>query len=102
MQGILVRGLFLVGATWDSARNLLAEAPRDEIYCAMPVLRLVPVVEDEMEGLETYECPVFQNTERSGDDNYLEINLELPTEDPPEKWVLRGVALLNQPPKDLF
>ena len=49
-----------MGATWDGARKVLAEAPRDEAYCAMPVLRLVPVGEEDMDGMETYECPVFQ------------------------------------------
>jgi dynein heavy chain len=75
------------------------ESRREEIFCEMPIVRLVPVPEEEMEGRETYSCPMFQNSERSGDDNYV-INLELPTEEDPDTWVLRGVALLNQQPKD--
>jgi hypothetical protein len=41
----------------------------------------------------------FQNSERSGDDNYI-IALEIPTEIDPEIWILRGVALLCQKPKE--
>ncbi len=105
----MARGLFLVGASWDSENNVVSESPPDELYCPMPVMKLVPVPEaDESEsdgggGGEygdrvLFECPMFQNYERSGDDNYV-MNLELPTALPPETWILKGVALLSQQPK---
>lgn len=48
---------------------------------------------------KSFSCPVFQNSERSGDDNYI-IALDIPTEEDPEKWILRGVALLCQKPEE--
>ena len=70
----------------------------------MPVIRLMAVPEDELEsdenlgdGLSKFSCPWFQNSERSGDDNYIQ-DLELPTEKDPDTWILRGVALLCQEP----
>ena len=67
----------------------------------MPVIRLLAVPEDEVsdepENLSKFSCPWFQNSERSGDDNYIQ-ELELPTEIDPDKWILRGVAILCQEP----
>ena len=41
-EGILVRGLFLVGASWDRSRNIIMEdATSDNLYCEMPVIRSV-------------------------------------------------------------
>lgn len=40
-----------------------------------------------------------QNTERSGDDNFI-TSLDLPTEIEPEIWTMRGVALLCQKPQE--
>lgn len=88
---------------------MIADSKPDQIYCPMPIMRLVPVDEgdDDEEnnnatatagGKKLFECPMFQNYERSGDDNYV-MNLELPTFEPPETWILRGVALLSQKPK---
>ena len=77
------------------------EGDRQNICCEMPVFRLVPVPESDSDAStgKTFSCPVFQNSERSGDDNYI-INLDIPTEEDPEKWILRGVSLLCQKPKE--
>jgi len=44
----------------------------------MPVVRLVPVrdleeeeEEEEEEETHVYSCPLFQNSERSGEDNFI-------------------------------
>ena len=42
---------------------------------------------------------IFQNSERSGDDNYVQ-DLDIPTEIDPDVWTMRGVALLCQEPKE--
>ena len=41
IEGILVRGLFLVGASWNESKNIITgEATFDnKIYCEMPVFR---------------------------------------------------------------
>ena len=97
--GILARGLFVVGSAFDLENNLLVEGDRQHISQPMPIFRLVPVSEDEVNERESYSCPLFQNSERSGDDNYV-LNLNLPTNVDPATWILRGVALLCQEPKE--
>ncbi len=56
----------------------------------MPLVRLVPVHEEEEEEDEeedgsdpSYPCPLFQNSERSGDENFI-MELGLPCEREPE------------------
>lgn len=68
----------------------------------MPIIRLVPVQSDDdddekEEDVKSFTCPLFQNAERSGDDNFI-IDMDLPTELPPEHWILTGTALLCQRP----
>jgi hypothetical protein len=60
--GILARGLYLVGATWDTVNNVLAEGDRQNICHEMPVFRLVPVPDEgsEISSPKTFSCPVFQ------------------------------------------
>ena len=41
--GILVRGLYIVGAEWDADKLVLKDAGRESIFQQMPVIRLVPV-----------------------------------------------------------
>ncbi len=107
----------------------IVEPGRDEIFCKMPLVRLVPVHEEEEKEDEeedgsdpSYPCPLFQNSERSGDENFI-MELGLPCEREPEVkttfslnpflnidtffshsfsqvWALSGVALLCQEPKD--
>ena len=64
---------------------------RDEIFCKMPLVRLVPVHEEEEEEEDddsksselSYPCPLFQNSERSGEENFI-MELGLPSERDPE------------------
>ena len=108
--GILVRGLYLVGAAWDDQNKCLIEGDRDSIYCEMPVFRLVPIKEDDDEEEEadenavkdSYQMPLFQNAERDGDENFI-IDLDFPTGTRhPDDWILTGTALLCQKPIDGF
>jgi len=57
----------------------IVESGREDIFCQMPVMRLVPVRDEEDEeeeeegqgGQHSYTCPLFQNSERSGEDNFI-------------------------------
>lgn len=98
----MVRGLYLVGAEWDHEKNILRDAGRESIFCDMPVIRLVPVHsadddddEDEDNGL--YTCPLFQNSDREGDENFI-IEFDLPTDKPDSYWIMTGTAMLCQRP----
>jgi len=93
-----------VGAEWDHDKNVLKDASRESIFCSMPVIRLVPVhsgddddEEEEEEDDKTYTCPLFQNSDREGDENFI-IEFDLPSEKPADYWVLTGTAMLCQRP----
>ena len=111
-DGIVVRGMYLVGAAWDDSKKCLVEATRDTgISSEMPPFRLVPVKDDDEEEEEeededkeksTYQMPLFQNADRDGDENFI-IDLEFPTGGKhPDDWILTGTALLCQKPIEGF
>ena len=50
------------------------------------------VAEKKPEIGYTYVCPCYKNPARGA--NNLIFAVDLPSGDPPKKWVLRGVALL--------
>ena len=101
----MVRGLYLVGAEWDNEKNILKDAGRESIFYEMPVIRLVPVHsgDEDDDGIEdeefdgTYTCPLFQNSDREGDENFI-IDFDMPTDKPNAHWILTGTALLCQRP----
>jgi dynein heavy chain len=50
-----------------------------------------------------YRCPVYRTSARAGSvttaghsSNFI-LSLRLPTAEPKEKWILRGVALVAEP-----
>lgn len=70
----------------------------------MPVMRIIPVHnpddeddEDEDDDNGTYTCPLFQNSDREGDENFI-IEFDLPTTLPSDHWILTGTAMLCQKP----
>lgn len=70
----------------------------------MPVIRIIPVhnpddedEEDEDDDSGTYTCPLFQNSDREGDENFI-IEFDLPTALPAHHWILTGTAMLCQKP----
>ena len=44
-----MRGLFLVGAEWDKEKKVLKDASRESIFYEMPVIRLVPIHNEDDE-----------------------------------------------------
>ena len=68
----------------------------------MPVIRIIPVHNPDDEDEEdddngTYTCPLFQNSDREGDENFI-IDFDLPTAMPADHWILTGTAMLCQKP----
>ena len=100
-DGVYVYGLFLEGARWDMDEKLILEQQPGELYCQMPVIHFLPVVDYESPP-EDYQCPVYKTSVRAGElsttgqsTNFI-LSVDLQTEDPPDSWTLKGTALLCQ------
>ena len=66
---------------------------------ALPAIHFEPIA-DHVRDDECYECPLYKTSSRAGtlsttgaSTNFV-VALEMPTNEPPEKWVRMGVAAL--------
>jgi dynein heavy chain len=99
-SGAYVKGLYLEGARWDFTNGRLAESNPKVLFTPAPVVWLKPVRSDEIRTGDTYLCPVYRTTARRGvlsttghSTNYV-LSMRLPTNEPANHWVRRGVALI--------
>lgn len=102
-DGAYIYGLFFDGAKWDTENWRLTDNNTDIVYTSCPVIHIVPV-ESFVHPKEDYRCPVYRTAERAGvlsttghSTNFV-IAINLPTADSPNKWTLRGTALLLTTP----
>ena len=92
-EGIYVHGLFLDGCRWDKPGNKLVDSTPKVIYSELPVLLVTGCLAAEKKAdAYSYACPCYANPKRGGL-NFI-FTVDLRSEDPPQKWILRGVALL--------
>uniref|UniRef100_A0A8C5WWN5 Dynein heavy chain 5, axonemal n=1 Tax=Laticauda laticaudata TaxID=8630 RepID=A0A8C5WWN5_LATLA len=87
-EGVYVYGLYLEGAGWDKRNMKLIESKPKVLFEPMPVIRIYA----ENNNLRLYSCPIYKKPLRT-DLNYIAA-VDLRTTQPPEHWILRGVALL--------
>ncbi|CAI5671733.1 unnamed protein product [Oreochromis niloticus] len=100
--GVYIYGLFLDGAGWDRRGAKLAEAPPKVLFTPLPVVHVFAVSSANMAdskrppggggAVSLYSCPVYKKPRRT-DPNFI-FSLQLRSVQPPERWTLRGVALL--------
>ena len=92
-EGVYIYGLFLDGCRWDKPGNKLADSVPKVLFAPLPVLLVTGQLstEKKADGY-SYSAPCYKNKTRRGLNFIFAVDLR--SEDPPQKWTLRGVALL--------
>uniref|UniRef100_A0A3B4Z926 Dynein axonemal heavy chain 8 n=1 Tax=Stegastes partitus TaxID=144197 RepID=A0A3B4Z926_9TELE len=90
--GVYVYGLFLDGAGWNRKNIHLMESSPKKLFTPMPVIHMFAVNSTDPVDPKLYVCPIYKKPRRT-DLNYITA-VVLPTIQPPDHWILRGVALL--------
>eukprot|EP00698_Gefionella_okellyi_P011837 TRINITY_DN3147_c0_g1_i1.p1 TRINITY_DN3147_c0_g1~~TRINITY_DN3147_c0_g1_i1.p1 ORF type:complete len:4003 (-),score=857.71 TRINITY_DN3147_c0_g1_i1:159-12167(-) len=91
-DGAYVSGMFLEGARWSEEDSVLADQQLKQLHPALPVMHVTAVLIEEKISDGIYNCPVYITSMR-GPTNFV-FTASMRTTDSPNKWVLRGVALL--------
>merc|ERR1719446_162900 len=93
-EGVYMWGLFLEAAAWDKKGSKLCDAPPKKLYCPIPLMFVTAVDKKEAAryGHNQYICPTYTIPSKTGLNFVFEANIR--TEDPPQKWIMRGTALM--------
>ena len=91
-EGVYVYGLFLEGAGWDRRGCKLIEPKPKVLFEPMPVIHIYAINSTAGHDARMYVCPIYKKPRRT-DLTYVAA-VELKTNQNPDHWVLRGVALL--------
>ncbi|KNE55648.1 hypothetical protein AMAG_01535 [Allomyces macrogynus ATCC 38327] len=91
-EGLYIHGLFIEGAGWDRKNVRLTDSQPKIIYQAMPVVHVSAVNGADEPDPKLYRSPVYKRPRRT-DQNYI-FDIDVKTVQPPEYWILRGVAML--------
>ena len=101
-DGVYVSGLFLEGCGWDKEKMQLVESEKNVLHSKAPTFWFKPRKADEIEQNARYDCPCYRTAERRGtlattghSTNFI-MHVKIPTKEPAEHWIKRGVALLTQ------
>jgi dynein heavy chain len=96
--GCYAYGLYLEGCKWDYNKHVLADSDPKKLFVELPMIHLLPIVDRKKPETGIYMTPVYKVLSRTGtlsttghSTNYV-IMMELPSEDPQEKWIKAGVA----------
>ncbi|XP_075954128.1 dynein axonemal heavy chain 8-like [Anarhichas minor] len=93
-EGVYVHGLYLEGAGWDKKNTHLIESSPKVLFTPLPVVHMFAINSTAPMDPKLYVCPIYKKPSRT-DLNYITA-VVLPTmqSQPPDHWILRGVALL--------
>jgi dynein heavy chain len=91
-EGVYIHGLFLEGAGWDRKATRLMESQPKVIHVPMPVIHVSAVNMAGDKDPRLCQCPVYRRPKRT-DLNYV-FDVDLKTQQSPDYWTLRGIALL--------
>jgi len=90
-DGMYIHGCCMEGARWDSKRSVIADSNPKELHPVLPVINVRAVVYGSVDKTGIFECPTFITTLRGGTFTFIAT---LKTNDPINKWVLAGVAMM--------
>jgi len=92
-EGVYIYGLFLDGCRWDKPGNKLADSVPKVLFAPLPVLLVTGQLSTEKKADSfSYSSPCYTNKTRRGLNFVFAVDLR--SEEPPQKWTLRGVCLL--------
>ena len=91
-DGVYVYGLFLEGCKWHGKENRLVDSDPKKLFTPLPVLQVTGKRAMDKVYKNQFEAPAYKIKKRTG--QYFIDRFSLRTEDPPSKWIMRGVALL--------
>jgi hypothetical protein len=83
--------LFLEGASWDRPNRRLKESAPKELLRELPLIHVTAAQSTKPRG-RVFKCPVYVYPNRT-DINWV-FDVDLPTDDDPDHWVIRGAACL--------
>ena len=99
-DGVNIHGLFLQGCKWDWIAGQYVESDAGVLFEHMPVIWLEPIKVEDAPTEGVYITPLYKTSNRWGVLNTTGMStnfvmfLDLPTTEPADHWVRRGVALL--------
>ena len=100
-EGVYVHGMYLDGCGWSKKDSKLVEAPAKVLYVPLPCMHVTAVqTANKKYDYLVYGCPVYERKDprkrgmTAAQPNFV-FTPELRTDEPPAKWILRGVALLT-------
>ncbi|XP_006824996.1 dynein axonemal heavy chain 8-like, partial [Saccoglossus kowalevskii] len=91
-EGVYVYGLYLDGAAWDRRGCKLIESTPKVLFTMLTVVHVFAINSTAPKDPRLYQCPVYKKPGRT-DLTYI-TPLWLKTQQSPDHWCLRGVALL--------
>ncbi|CAH3041642.1 unnamed protein product [Pocillopora meandrina] len=91
-EGVYVHGLYLDGAGWDRRGCKLVEPTQKVLFTSMPVIHIYAINTTAGRDARMYQCPIYKKPKRT-DLTYI-ASVDLKTNQNPDHWILRGVALL--------
>jgi dynein heavy chain len=103
-NGVYIYGIFIVGARWNVQTGRMDEMKPGQLISRVPCVWMEPALVKDLahSTAKTYPSPFYKNSRRAGtlsttghSTNFITV-IQLPSEQPEDFWVRRGVALLSE------